>query len=170
MVSQDIINANSWDMLSEESKSHLCFLLPPTAFRGYQATIEPHHPSRSGEAHHGFDDQPTVSPSPENLDPAIFTDPHFLAAARTFQDHIYSDWMSDSHKEKVRKFQQGVSDGTLNVTWKDEVWEGDHNSSESNRKSTVLPNLISASVSSALAGYVPNIHLNLFSIQLKPFK
>jgi len=66
-------------------------------------------------------DQPSGAPS-DMLNTCVFTDPHFLAAARTFQDHIYSDWMSDVHLEKVNKFQAGIRDGTLAAAWKDDVW------------------------------------------------
>jgi len=71
-------------------------------------------------------DQPAPAVS-DMLDTSVFTDPHFLAAARTFQDHIYSDWMSDSHKEKVNTFQAGIRDGTLAAAWKDDVWDKNHN-------------------------------------------
>jgi hypothetical protein len=60
------------------------------------------------------------------LNPSIFNDPHFLAAAHTFQDHMYSNWLSDAHAEKVRMFQDAIRDGSLAAPWKDEVWERDH--------------------------------------------
>ena len=68
------------------------------------------------------------SPPPCNyeLNPSIFNDPHFLAAAHTFQDHLYSNWLSGAHAEKVRLFQDGIRDGSLAAPWKDEVWERDH--------------------------------------------
>ena len=53
----------------------------------------------------------------------IFSDPHFLAACRTFQDHLYLDWFSASHLEKVKDFQEAVRNGTFAAPWKDEVWE-----------------------------------------------
>jgi len=70
-------------------------------------------------------DSPPHLNNPE-LNPSIFNDPHFLAAAHTFQDHMYSNWLSDGHAEKVRMFQDGIRDGSLAAPWKDEVWERDH--------------------------------------------
>ena len=69
-----------------------------------------------------------VDSPPRNyeLNPSIFNDPHFLAAAHTFQDHLYSNWLSDAHAEKVKMFQDGIRDGSLAAPWKDEVWERDH--------------------------------------------
>ena len=78
------------------------------------------------------------------LDTSVFTDPHFLAAARTFQDHIYSDWMSDSHTEKVNKFQAGIRDGTLAAEWKDDVWDKNNKPTQpkSAEKSVSLGNVV----------------------------
>jgi hypothetical protein len=60
------------------------------------------------------------------LDLSVFTDPHFLASAHTFQDHMYTGWMADAHLEKVQAFEKGVTDGSLHAPWKDEVWEKDN--------------------------------------------
>lgn len=62
----------------------------------------------------------------DTMDPNIFTDPHFLAAAHTFQDHIFTGWTTDGHIEKRRKFEAGVEDGSMHAPWKDEVWLKDH--------------------------------------------
>ena len=62
----------------------------------------------------------------DTMDPSIFTDPYFLAAAHTFQDHIFTGWMSDAHIEKRAKFEVGVVDGSMHAPWKDEVWLKDH--------------------------------------------
>lgn len=113
-------------MLSPESQAALTALLPPTAFRGFQSSLEPNHPS---VADCMVVDQPP-SAHFDMLDRSMFTDPHFLAAARTFQGHIYSDWMSDAHREKVNKFQAGIRDGTLAAAWKDDVWEMDNKPSQ----------------------------------------
>jgi hypothetical protein len=59
------------------------------------------------------------------LHPNLFNDSHFLSAARTFQDQLYSGWMTKTHEAKVEKFQAGIADGTLSAPWKDEVWERD---------------------------------------------
>jgi hypothetical protein len=110
-------------MLSPESQTVLKALLPPTAFRGYQATLEPDHPSAVDSK---VIDQPMSGPPSSALDISVFTDPHFLAAAYTFRDHIYSDWLSDAHAEKVKQFQAGVHDGTLSAPWKDDIWENNN--------------------------------------------
>ena len=96
-------------------------------------------------------DQPVCAPS-DILDTSIFTDPHFLAAARTFQDHIYSDWMSDAHREKVTKFKGGIRDGTLAAAWKDDVWY--KNNKQTQPK--LVENSSNTAESSARAGYVFN--------------
>jgi hypothetical protein len=146
---QDLINASSWGMLSPESQAALKALLPPTAFHGFQSYLEPSHPSADGNSM--AVDQPSGAPSNE-LDTAVFTDPHFLAAARTFQDHIYSDWMSDAHKEKVNQFQAGIRDGTLAAPWKDEVWEKDNR--PSSLKSVEKTSIGNVPEYAARAGYV----------------
>lgn len=74
-------------------------------------------------------DQPTAGSSSDVLDMSIFTDSHFLAAAHTLQDHIFSDWMSDNHAKKVKKYEDGIVDGTLSAAWKDEVWERNNKAS-----------------------------------------
>ena len=117
-------------MLSRESQATLQCLLPPTAFEDFKPSIEPNHPSCSS----AFDPDAMVVDLPStgsssNLDISVFTDPHLLAAAHTLQDHIYTDWMSDCHVEKVQKYEAGVRDGTLSAAWKDEVWERNNASS-----------------------------------------
>jgi hypothetical protein len=62
----------------------------------------------------------------DTLDLSLFTDPHFLASARTFQDHMYTGWMTEAHLEKVQNFERGVTDGSLHAPWKDEVWQRDN--------------------------------------------
>lgn len=119
---------NAWELLSEDAKARLSCLLPPTAFQGYQPTIEPTHPSRS---HAPDDDAMDVDDTngfrcAATVDLSIFTDPHFLASAHTFQDHMYTGWMTDAHLEKVQKFEKGVVDGSLHAPWKDEVWQRDN--------------------------------------------
>ncbi|KAK7045941.1 hypothetical protein VNI00_006936 [Paramarasmius palmivorus] len=125
----DLVNATTWEMLTPEARERLAKLLPPTAFKGYQAVISDGHPAkpflRDSDA---MDVDPSSSQvpspfSPDNLDISVFTDPHFLAAAHTFQDHIYSGWLTNVHKDKVKKFEDGVRDGSLAAPWKDEEWE-----------------------------------------------
>jgi len=59
---------------------------------------------------------------PEALDPMFFSDSHFLAALRTFQDHLHSGWLTEDHKTKINKYHAGIEDGTLHAAWKDEAW------------------------------------------------
>ncbi|KAG6833170.1 hypothetical protein H0H87_010558 [Tephrocybe sp. NHM501043] len=118
----DLINGTSWNMLSVESQNALKPLLPPTAFHGYKAVIGSDHPSSVTNESMAVDE----SSANEEVDTSLFTDPHFLAAAHTLQDHIYSGWMSDSHAQKVAKYEEGIRNGTLAAAWKDEVWERDN--------------------------------------------
>ncbi|KAK0187117.1 Asx homology domain-containing protein [Armillaria mellea] len=134
-----IFNAETWSLLSEDSRAVLSTLLPPTAFFGYQQSIDTSHPS-----------QATSSPSSSSsgtLDPSVFTDAHFLSAAHTFQDHIFSGWTSDSHTAKVEKSKQGIRDGTLSAPYKDDEWD---NQNRNDAQWLTLPE------SSARAGYGPS--------------
>ncbi|KAF9005228.1 Asx homology domain-containing protein [Cyathus striatus] len=118
----DVINVGAWNLLSQESQCSLRNLLPPTAFSGYNATIEANHPSVLHTRRRNEDN----SVRNDDLNHATFTDSHFLAAANTFQDHIYLNWTSDSHLEKVQRFQEGIRSGILAAPWKDETWEREH--------------------------------------------
>ncbi|KAF8217700.1 Asx homology domain-containing protein [Mycena galopus ATCC 62051] len=119
----DLINANSWNMLSPDSRSQLSALLPPTAFSSYQPSIGSDHPAAT-------DSMNVDSSGSGPIDTSLFTDSHFLAAAHTFQDHLFSDWLSDAHAEKVKKYEQGIRDGSLAAPWKDEVWERENGKEE----------------------------------------
>ncbi|KAG6879109.1 hypothetical protein C0992_005135 [Termitomyces sp. T32_za158] len=116
----DIFNAASWNMLSADSQNTLKTLLPPTAFLNFSVSIGADHPSAVGN---GSDAVDSIPPANDVVDTALFTDPHFLAATHTLQDHIYCGWMSDSHVQKVAKYEEGIHDGTLAAPWKDELWE-----------------------------------------------
>jgi hypothetical protein len=119
-------------MLSPDSRSFLSTLLPPTAFCDYQSSIEPYHPSASS-ATCVNPGAVYASPGPSSsntLEISVFADPHFLAAAHTFQDHIYSNWRSDAHVDRVKQYEKGVCDGSLSAPWKDEVWERNNNSTK----------------------------------------
>ncbi|KAJ7033465.1 Asx homology domain-containing protein [Mycena alexandri] len=119
----DLINANAWNMLSPDSQSRLSACLPPTAFSHFQPSIGPDHPAAVNSM--------SIDPNRSSpVDISFFTDAHFLAAAHTFQDHLYSNWLSDAHAEKVKKYEQGIRDGTLAAPWKDEVWERDNHVAE----------------------------------------
>lgn len=122
------MNLNAWGLLSEEKQRHLKELLPPTAFIGYQPTLSSDHPSLQDQM---AVDPPTVtSPSQAEINPALFTDSHFLSAARTFQAHISLNWFSDSHTARVAEFESRIRDGTLAAPWKDEVWERNNPTTE----------------------------------------
>ena len=108
-------------MLSGDSQTRLKTLLPPTAFTSYLESLGSDHPSiEKGMSIDG----PQVTDA--ELSPSLFSDPHFLAACRTFQDHLYFGWFSAAHLDKVRDFQENVQNGTLAAPWKDEVWNREH--------------------------------------------
>ncbi|KAF7338738.1 hypothetical protein MSAN_02196100 [Mycena sanguinolenta] len=115
----DLINANSWNMLLPESQARLAALLPPTAFSSFQPSIGSDHPAAT-------DSMDVESSGSGPIDHSVFTDSHFLAAAHTFQDHLFSDWLSDAHAGKLKKYEEGIRDGSLAAPWKDEVWERDN--------------------------------------------
>ncbi|KAF7983115.1 hypothetical protein HWV62_24067 [Athelia sp. TMB] len=122
-----ILNANAWMELSPESRDRLCHLLPPTAFEGFEPTLDPSHPSqldKAGSDAMDVDVNAFRCAATLNLD--AFQDSHFLAAAHTYQDHIFSGWRSAAQADLRARFEQGVRDGTLHAPWKDEVWEGQH--------------------------------------------
>ncbi|KAF9266975.1 hypothetical protein L218DRAFT_1074809 [Marasmius fiardii PR-910] len=134
MEISNLINASTWEMLSPESRAKLARLLPSTAFKGYTPKIGLEHPacqrqssgpSTGSGSSPSSSDHPNRDPDPDSttVEPNFFTDLHFLAAARTFQDHIYSGWLTEEHKEKVRNWEEDVRDGKLAAPWKDEEWE-----------------------------------------------
>lgn len=114
--------------LSAESQEILCSLLPPTAFTTYHPPVDATHPAK--QQFNGNDDRMDldVERSPATLDPLFFTSPFMLSAAHTFQDHIFSSWMTQKAGESVAKFREGVQDLTSNIRaeWKDEEWRRDH--------------------------------------------
>lgn len=111
-------------MLSGDSQVLLKTLLPPTAFTNYLESQGSDHPSI--EKGMSTDEPPNTNYNDTELNLSIFSDSHFLAASRTFQDHLYLGWFSAAHLEKVRDFQEAVRNGTLAAPWKDEVWQREH--------------------------------------------
>jgi hypothetical protein len=111
-------------MLPLETRAHLATLLPPTAFHDYQPSLERFHPSKdaSDKSDPTPHTQNSSSFSPDQVDVSVFTDSHFLAAAHTFQDQLYSSALSDATAMQVKIFEDGVQDGNLHAPWKDEVW------------------------------------------------
>ncbi|TDL17073.1 hypothetical protein BD410DRAFT_901636 [Rickenella mellea] len=128
----DVVSAAAWGMLSDEAKQKLCHHLPPTAFLDYQPVVDRSHPSQrvgrtpeEGANHDAMDVDP-LQRIPGHVDSAMFTDPHFESAARTFQDHLYSGWLTEAHRELVNSHQDGIRSGILHAPWKDDVWIRDH--------------------------------------------
>ncbi|KAG6820307.1 hypothetical protein H0H93_002571 [Arthromyces matolae] len=106
-------------MLSIDSQTILKALLPPTAFVGFKKVLGAEHPSRADNDAMVVD----VPTNDDDVDPSVFTDAHFLAAAHTLQDHIYSGWMTDAHAQKIVKYEESIRNGSLAAAWKDEEWE-----------------------------------------------
>ena len=77
-----------------------------------------------------IDDSVDANHIDAELNLSIFSNPHFLAASRTFQDHLYLGWFSATHLEKVKDFQEAVQNGTLAAPWKDEVWDRENHTLE----------------------------------------
>lgn len=97
------------------------------------------------------DEQSAESADTEKLkliNVAFFNDPHFLAAERTFQDHLYLNWFSEAHIARVKKFQEGVVNGTMAAPWKDQVWERE------NAVPVVQPSFSLSVSNDGRAGYV----------------
>jgi hypothetical protein len=111
---------DTWLSLSPESQEELIELLPPTAFSTFIPRIDPAHPSVAGS--NSIDIDSLSERVPETLDPMFFSDSHFLAALRTFQDHLHSGWLTEDHRTKINKYRAGIEDGTLHAGWKDEAW------------------------------------------------
>ena len=111
---------NTWMSLSLESQEELTKLLPSTAFTTFIPRIDPAHPSMAGSD--PIDIDSLSERVPEALDPMFFSDSHFLAALRTFQDHLHSGWLTEDHKTRINKYRAGIEDGTLHAGWKDEAW------------------------------------------------
>src|SRR5277367_6012311 len=98
-------------MLSPDSQATLANLLPPTAFSDHQPQIDPSHPSHlppPSETDAADSSLPHIlpisshNPIPELLVPSLFTDSHFLSAARTFQDHLFSSQLT-AHSSAARQ-------------------------------------------------------------------
>ncbi|PPQ67621.1 hypothetical protein CVT26_006831 [Gymnopilus dilepis] len=125
---QDIINSHTWSMLSDDARNQLKAFLPPTAFTNYQASLGSDHPSRKDEDADkmSVDEKHDAGSSQAELNFGFFNDPHFLAATRTFQDHLYLNYFSEAHVAKVGQFEQGIQEGTMAAPWKDEVWYRDN--------------------------------------------
>ncbi|KAI0075019.1 hypothetical protein K474DRAFT_1572973, partial [Panus rudis PR-1116 ss-1] len=149
----DILSYENFLKLPAEAQENLCSLLPPTAFSTFRPSLDPTHPSLEKAVlprnECDMDVDPTESSSlleenvPERsvrtLDPAVFTSSFFQSAARTFQDHLYSSWLSPKANEALSKFSEGVQNGSIHAEWKDELWERDVNNAQNfNRCATPI--------------------------------
>ncbi|KAG9025634.1 hypothetical protein FRB95_009952 [Tulasnella sp. JGI-2019a] len=125
----DVINGNTWTMLSEDARNRLAAFLPETSFQTFRPEVDPSHPSRSSKTNAHTDDQMEVDCLPKK---AAFLKDDFMScqsiqtASQQFQDHIYSSYMGADHLKKVQTFQQALAAGTAHVAWKDEVWAREH--------------------------------------------
>ncbi|KAH8105481.1 hypothetical protein BXZ70DRAFT_921031 [Cristinia sonorae] len=117
----DVLNYENFVNLSEESQVALCRLMPPTAFSTFSRSLPPLHPGYA-RGTSPMDVDTSNANSPATLNPNFFSSPAFLAAANTFQDHLYSSWMTTTAIAQVNKFKQGIQDGSLHAQWKDEAW------------------------------------------------
>ncbi|KAF9647511.1 hypothetical protein BDM02DRAFT_3116982 [Thelephora ganbajun] len=111
---------DTWLSLPLESRVELAKLLPPTAFCTFIPRIDPAHPSVMGGD--PMDIDLLSEHVPEALDSMFFSDSYFLAALRTFQDHLHNGWLTEDHRTKINKYRAGIEDGTLHAAWKDEAW------------------------------------------------
>jgi len=111
---------DAWLSLPPESRVELAKLLPPTAFASFIPTIDPAHPSVAGGD--SMDIGSLSEQTPDALDPMFFSDSHFLAALRTFQDHLHSGWLTEDHRIKIDKYRAGIEGGTMHAAWKDDAW------------------------------------------------
>ena len=111
---------DTWLSLSPESQEGLTKLLPPTAFNTFIPRIDPAHPSVAGSDPMDIDSLSEQVPG--MLDPMFFSDSHFLASLRTFQDHLHSGWLTEDHRTKINGYRAGIDSGTLHAAWKDEAW------------------------------------------------
>lgn len=111
---------DTWLSLSPDSQEKLAKLLPLTAFRTFIPRIDPAHPSVAGTD--PIDIDSLSERVPEMLDPMFFSDSHFLAAIRTFQDHLHSGWLTEDHRTKTDSYRAGIEGGTLHAAWKDDAW------------------------------------------------
>ncbi|KXN89536.1 hypothetical protein AN958_05562 [Leucoagaricus sp. SymC.cos] len=111
----ELLNANNWNLLPDDSQNALMALLPSAAFTDDLSGVDQ---LRLDEAMPGSDQLVKRS-----LNLNIFHDAHFLDAAHTFQDHLFSGWFTAAHHEKLAVYLDGIRNGTLSAPWKDEVWE-----------------------------------------------
>ncbi|TCD71105.1 hypothetical protein EIP91_000199 [Steccherinum ochraceum] len=139
----DILNYENFVSLSPEAQQELCLLLPPTAFKTYHPELSPSHPAavRARSANVASSSNAVDAPvekSPATLNPNVFSSSGVLAAATTFQDHLYSSWLTATAQAKVENFKRGIQDGSLHSQWKDEAWNEEAGSQK--QRKNMVPN------------------------------
>lgn len=143
---QKVLNYDTWLLLDEEDRAELATLLPPTAFVGYgSGRPDSTHPSQAGQSSTAQDaGLASDTAAAQQIDPAVFKDSHFIAASKTFQDHLYSGWRTEAHASKIEKYTAGVRDGSLAAPWKDVVWEREHAPSPAAKPASTAQRTVSA--------------------------
>ncbi|KAG8858280.1 hypothetical protein FRB96_005411 [Tulasnella sp. 330] len=131
----EVINANTWSMLSEDARNRLSALLPPTSFWNFMSEVDPSHPSRSSKVNRSAEDRMEVDYLPRS---AAFLKDDFMscqflhAATNQFQVPELQylafriKFLKQEHHKKVEAFQQALKDGSAHVPWKDDAWAQDH--------------------------------------------
>ncbi|KAF8530177.1 Asx homology domain-containing protein [Hysterangium stoloniferum] len=126
-----LINRNTWDALSPDSRALLSTMLPPPFFPFFKPRLIPNHPSSRqlqeslGEVDEALNDVDAMTLASEP-DVSFFTDPFFEAALSTFQDQLSAGQFSATHETLVREYTEKVKQGTIHAAWKDQTWQDTH--------------------------------------------
>ncbi|KAG8807768.1 hypothetical protein FRC18_005383, partial [Serendipita sp. 400] len=94
-----VINEVTWVCLSDEDRKILSSLLPPTIHPGYKPALPWYHPSKGTVDA----DTQSIEPQPGTADvfeaeTGLFMNlPSFESALVTFQDQLYSGWLTTKH-------------------------------------------------------------------------
>ncbi|KAF8578524.1 hypothetical protein K439DRAFT_1638738 [Ramaria rubella] len=128
-----LINENTWGALSQESRDLLSTMLPPNPSPFFQPSLNREHPANRQLAEIGtelktdsFDIDIDAMAFTSEPQPCFFADPFFEAGAKTFQDHLYSGWLTPAHRALVREYTEKAQMGELHAPWKDQVWAEEH--------------------------------------------
>ncbi|KAG8882998.1 hypothetical protein FRB97_007371 [Tulasnella sp. 331] len=174
----EVINANTWSMLSEDARNRLSALLPPTSFWNFMSEVDPSHPSRSSKVNRSAEDRMEVDYLPRS---AAFLKDDFMscqflhAATNQFQDHIFSSYFTEEHHKKVEAFQQALKDGSAHVPWKDDAWAQDHGEDDVSQPTTAVQGSSKRNVMTAnndRCDYPPSLsicELNTLVATLSPY-
>jgi hypothetical protein len=170
---------NTWNMLPHSSQAMLSALLPSTAFVDYEPSIEPSHPTKisptlslasSSLTSASSNLSPVLAAAdlssslssphtPALLSPSFFTDAHFLSAAHTFQDQLFSSQLTASSAAALCTWIEDVRSGQIHSPWKDEVWQRDHEfSTDADDRAGCVAGFLSSSMRRLL---VPDYYISL---------